>query len=220
MSHIISNILSEAQLTAITDVIKAHPQAFESGKNSAGWHAKDVKNNEQASADIAKHIRDMVEKILLSNAVFNAAAQPKKIIHMLVSRYKTGMAYGLHIDDPLMGGSRTDLSFTLFLNEPESYDGGELVIAEQDGDSEIKLPAGSLYLYPSTTLHHVREVMRGERLVVAGWVRSFIRDAGEREILFDLENLLSSLRDAKADRAVLDHVLKIRANLIRKWVQD
>ncbi len=220
MSHIITSVLSSAQLRAIKDVINANSVEFESGKNSAGWHAKDVKNNEQAPPDVATQIRQMVEKILLSNAVFNAAAQPKKIIHMLVSRYKFGMSYGQHIDDPLMSGMRTDLSFTLFLNEPEDYDGGELVIAEQDGDNEIKLPAGSLYLYPSTTLHHVREVSRGERLVIAGWVRSFIRDSGEREILFDLENLLSSLRDTKTDRVMLDHVLKIRANLIRKWVHD
>jgi PKHD-type hydroxylase len=220
MSHIISNILSEAQLITINDVIKANPQAFESGKNSAGWHAKAVKNNEQVGTDLAKQIRDLVEKNLHANPLFNAAAQPKKIIHILVSRYKAGMAYGSHIDDPLMGGTRTDLSFTLFLNEPESYEGGELVIAEADGDSEIKLPAGSLYLYPSTTLHHVREVTRGERLVIAGWVRSFIRATSEREILFDLENLLANLKVSGADRTMLDNVLKIRANLIRKWVDD
>jgi PKHD-type hydroxylase len=220
MSHIISQVLSEAQLIAIKDTIAANPNAFESGKNSAGWHAQAVKNNEQVASDVAKQIRDMVEKVLLSNGLFNAAAQPKKIIHMLVSRYKRGMSYGTHIDDPLMGGNRTDLSFTLFLNEPDSYEGGELVLEEQDGDSEIKLPAGSLYLYPSTTLHHVREVTNGERLVIAGWVRSFIRDPSEREVLFDLENLIATLQAGKADRSLLDHALKIRANLIRKWVND
>jgi PKHD-type hydroxylase len=119
-----------------------------------------------------------------------------------------------------MAGIRTDLSFTLFLSDPDSYDGGALVIDGSDGENEVKLPAGSLVLYPTTTLHRVQEVTRGERLAVVGWVRSFIRNAEDREILFDLENVIASLRSNNADRALLDHILKIRANLLRKWVED
>jgi PKHD-type hydroxylase len=216
MSHIISNILSEAQLIAIQEMIATNPEAFENGKNSAGWHAKQVKNNEQAKGDVAASIRQMVEAALMANPVFKAAAQPKQIIKTIVSRYKPGMAYGTHIDDPLMLGTRTDLSFTLFLNDPETYKGGALVIEGHDGDNEIKLPSGSLYIYPTTTLHHVEEVTSGERLVVVGWVRSFLRDEGEREILFDLENLLAG----QTDRNMINQILKIRANLLRKWVDD
>jgi PKHD-type hydroxylase len=218
--HIISNVIEAAQLTAITDQINANPQAFESGKETAGWHAKGIKNNEQAGGKTAEAVRHLVETALLNHPVFKAAAQPKQIIRTLISRYKPGMSYGSHVDEPLMGGTRTDLSFTLFLSEPHTYDGGALVVEASDGANEVKLPAGSLILYPATTLHRVQEVTRGERLAVVGWVRSFIRNAEDREILFDLENVIASLRSTNADRALLDLTLKIRANLMRKWVED
>jgi PKHD-type hydroxylase len=220
MTHIISDILDPARLAAIIAQINANPLAFESGAQTAGWHAKDVKNNEQAKGTAANAVREVVEAALLAHPVFKAASQAKKIIRSLVSRYKPGMAYGTHIDDPMMGGVRTDLSFTLFLSDPETYDGGALVIEGHDGDTEIKLPAGSLVLYPTTTLHRVNAVTRGERLAFVGWVRSFIRNGDDREIVFDLENLIASLHASKADRRMLDQVLKIRANLMRKWVED
>jgi PKHD-type hydroxylase len=220
MTHIIADILPPARLAAIVDQINSNPQAFESGAKTAGWHAKAVKNNEQAQGAAANAVREELETALLAHPVFKAAALPKKIIRSLVSRYKPGMAYGTHVDDPMMGGTRTDLSFTLFLSDPETYDGGALVIEGQDGDNEVKLSAGSLVLYPTTTLHHVSEVTRGERLAFVGWVRSFIRNGEDREILFDLENLIASLHASKADRVLLDQVLTVRANLMRKWVED
>lgn len=220
MTHIISTVLDDARLTALVDQINKNPQAFESGAQTAGWHAKSVKNNEQATGTLAEAVRHTVEAAVLAHPVFKAAALPKLIIRSLVSRYKPGMSYGTHIDDPLMGGTRTDLSFTLFLSDPATYEGGALVIEAHDGDNQVKLPAGSLVLYPTTALHHVQEVTRGERLAVVGWVRSFIRSAADREILFDLENLVATLQASNADRALLDQVLKIRANLMRKWVED
>lgn len=220
MTHFIADILDPARLAAIVDQIKANSQAFESGAQTAGWHAKAVKNNEQAKGTAANAVREVIEATLLANPVFKAASQPKQIIHSLVSRYKPGMAYGTHIDDPLMRGTRTDLSFTLFLSDPVTYEGGSLIIQGHDGDNEVKLPAGSLVLYPTTTLHRVSEVTRGERLAFVGWVRSFIRNTEDREILFDLENLIASLHASKSDRALLDQTLKIRANLMRKWVED
>jgi PKHD-type hydroxylase len=218
--HIISNVIDAARITAITDQINANLQAFESGTQTAGWHATHVKNNEQAAGIESDGLRKLVETTLLAHPVFKAAAQPKLIIKTLVSRYKPGMSYGTHVDEPLMAGIRTDLSFTLFLSDPNTYDGGALIIEGSDGENEVKLPAGSLVLYPTTTLHRVQEVTRGERLAVVGWVRSFIRNAEDREILFDLENVIASLRVNNADRALLDHVLKVRTNLLRKWVED
>ncbi len=220
MTHFIADILDPPRLSAIIDHINSNPQAFESGAQTAGWHAKAVKNNEQAKGAAANAVREIIEAALLAHPVFKAASQPKHIIHSLVSRYKPGMAYGTHVDDPLMGGTRTDLSFTLFLNDSETYDGGALIIEGHDGDNEVKLPAGSLVLYPTTSLHRVTEVTRGERLAFVGWVRSFIRNTEDREILFDLENLIATLHASKADRALLDQTLKIRANLMRKWVED
>jgi PKHD-type hydroxylase len=152
--------------------------------------------------------------------VFKAAAMPKSFVKLLVSRYLPGMEYGTHVDDALMGGVRTDMSFTLFLCDPGTYDGGELVIEGNDGDTEVKLPAGHLVLYPTTTLHRVAPVTRGERLVVVGWVRSFIRSGEDREILFDLENVIAASRAASIDRGILNRLLKVKANLLRKWVED
>lgn len=220
MTHIISNILDADRLAAIIKQIDSKPQAFESGAQTAGWHAKQVKNNEQATGSVASTLSHSIETALLSHPVFKAAALPKTIIRSLVSRYKPGMAYGTHVDDPMMSGTRTDLSFTLFLSDPETYDGGALVIEGHDGDNEVKLPAGSLVLYPTTTLHHVSEVTRGERLAFVGWVRSYIRNDEDREILFDLENLIATLHASNSDRALIDQVLKVRANLMRKWVED
>jgi PKHD-type hydroxylase len=197
MTHIITDILDPTHIIAMRDQLKS----FAHGGQTAGWHAKLVKNNEQAEGAESEAVRKMVETTLLAHPVFKAAAQPKLMIKTLISRYKPGMSYGTHVDEPMMAGIRTDLSFTLFLSDPDSYDGGALVIDGSDGENEVKLPAGSLVLYPTTT-------------------RSFIRNAEDREILFDLENVIASLRSNNADRALLDHILKIRANLLRKWVED
>lgn len=195
-------------------------EAFAAGASTAGWHARPVKNNEQSKGPAAQRAIAAVREALLAHPVFKAAARPKLLTGLLVSRYQQGMAYGTHMDDALMGGIRTDLSFTVFLADEDSYGGGELVIDGNDGEERIKLPMGSAVLYPTTSLHRVTEVTGGERLAVVGWVRSLVRRADEREILFDLDQTLSQLRDAKAERAVLDRVMKVRANLMRLWVED
>jgi PKHD-type hydroxylase len=130
------------------------------------------------------------------------------------------MEYGLHVDDALMHGMRTDLSFTVFLSGPDTYEGGELVIAGNDADSSIKLAAGSAVVYPTTSLHKVAPVTAGERLVVVGWVRSFLRRADERELLFDLDAAVAELRQSGAAKPLLDRILKVRANLLRLWAED
>jgi PKHD-type hydroxylase len=152
--------------------------------------------------------------------VFKAAARPKQLTGLLVSRYGPGMEYGLHVDDALMHGMRTDLSFTVFLSGPDTYEGGELVIAGNDADSSIKLAAGSAVVYPTTSLHKVAPVTAGERLVVVGWVRSFLRRADERELLFDLDAAVAELRQSGAAKPLLDRILKVRANLLRLWAED
>lgn len=195
-------------------------QQFVSGDVTAGSYARQVKNNEQTTSISSTEILKEVEKRLLAHPVFRAAAQPKTFVKLLVSRYRPGMHYGLHVDDAIMNGLRTDLSFTLFLSDPTSYEGGELVIEENDGDRAFKLPSGSLVLYPTTTLHRVSPVTAGERLVVVGWVRSMIRDGGNREILFDLENTIATLRDRKMEREIMDRLYKVRANLLRQWAED
>jgi PKHD-type hydroxylase len=138
----------------------------------------------------------------------------------MFSRYEGGMHYGSHVDDALMQGMRTDVSFTLFLSEPESYDGGELVIESASGEDAVKLDAGSLLAYPSTTLHHVAAVTRGVRLAAVGWARSFIRDGAQRELLFDLDTARRRLFAREGKSAEYDLVSKSLANLMRMWVED
>jgi PKHD-type hydroxylase len=108
----------------------------------------------------------------------------------------------------------------LFLSAPESYGGGELVVEGNDGETAVKLPAGSLVLYPTTSLHRVNPVTRGERLAVVGWVRSYIRSPEQRETLFDLDSVVAALREAHVERATLDRLFKVRANLLRMWAED
>ena len=169
------------------------------GTQTAGWTASQVKQNQQAdlSSRAGVRIRDRLQNAIQSNAVFTAAAQPARLSKLILSRMSVGDGYGLHIDNPFMDFGdkrlRTDLSFTLFLSAPEDYEGGELVIDRPDGSHAFKPAAGSLVLYPSTFLHQVNPVIRGERLVCVGWVDSLIRDAGQREIVFDLENLAASV---------------------------
>lgn len=219
MNLVITELLDMAELEAM----RAHLESalkFKSGKTTAGHHARAVKDNEQASAESAAPILAKVEATLLNHPVFKAAARPKKFVKLMISRYGPGMHYGTHVDDPLMGGIRTDLSFTLFLKSPESYEGGSLIVEDNEGDRAYKLAAGSLILYSTTSLHRVEEVRSGERLAIVGWIRSYLRDPQQREMLFDLENTIATLNASQAPRPVLDQLYKMRANLLRMWVED
>ena len=216
----IADVLAAADVAAIRTLVAERSDAFYDGRKTAGSHARAVKRNEQASKEVAEKVRARVEAALMGSDVFRSAARPKRFIHMLLSRYHPGMEYGSHVDDALMAGTRTDLSFTLFLSDPDTYDGGALVIEGTEGETPVKLPAGAMVLYPSTTIHRVEPVTTGERLAVAGWVRSLIRSADHREILFDLDTAIAQLSRAGAERAVLDRLMKTRSNLLRQWVED
>ncbi len=214
----IENVLRAEAVEDLRQALRS--ETFTPGSATAGWHARGVKTNEQSSGPAARKAIATVEAALLAHPVFRAVARPKQLTGLLVSRYGPGMAYGTHIDDAMMGGIRTDLSFTVFLADPFSYDGGELVIEGNDGDQAVKLTAGAAVVYPTTSLHRVAEVTRGERLVVVGWVRSLVRRGDQREILFDLDQTIATLKDTGAPRAMLDRVLKVRANLLRMWAED
>jgi PKHD-type hydroxylase len=162
----------------------------------------------------------LVTKRLNENDVFRAAARPKQLSPLLLSRYEPGMEYGAHVDDALMNGMRTDVAFTVFLNEPAEYEGGELVIESAAGEDALKLAAGSMIVYEATTLHRVAAVSRGSRYVVVGWVRSFVRSASQRELLFDLETARRTLYNREGKTAEFDLLSKSLANLLRMWVDD
>jgi len=193
---------------------------FVPGRETAGAALAARKHNEQISRDSphVKRIGAMLLEALRRNAAFRAAIYPKQLHSTLVSRYRPGMEYGAHVDAALMGDAtlfRTDVSLTLFLNEPADYDGGELALESGSGELRVKLPARALVCYPTGQLHRVTPVTRGERLVVVSWIQSHVRDGGAREVLRDLALALEKLpQDATAAR---DLVNKAHTNLLRRW---
>jgi PKHD-type hydroxylase len=220
----IENLIDEATVTRLRDWLAA--ATFEDGRATAGGDARLVKHNEQVSGDPdnrdpkLEEMQRLVEDLLWNHDLFTAAAQPKKILSPIFSRYSPWMNYGTHIDNALMGEMRVDLSLTLFLSAPSTYDGGELVIDFSTGTRAIKLPAGSAVLYATTALHRVAEVTRGERLAVVTWIRSLVRDPAAREILFDIETACDRLSTQLGKTAEVDLLSKAYTNLLRRWAED
>ncbi len=218
----IENVLTAEELNVISSKLK--DAEFVDGKLTAGWFAKEVKNNTQLSgnADASQELRTIAVKALKRNRLFQAAVKPKIIRPILFSCYQAGMYYGSHTDNAIMGGEkpiRSDISFTLFLNSPSSYKGGELVIDTSLGEQAFKLEAGSAIVYPSTTLHRVETVETGKRLAAVSWVQSFVREPSEREILFDLDTAKQILFQKYGKTAEFDLISKTHANLLRKWAE-
>ena len=217
----IPHVLNAEELQQINAVLAA--AEFVDGKLTAGWHAKAVKNNQQLKAAVpeAKDLKQKVRSALLRNPLFQAAVRPRNIHTLLFSRYGEGMSYGRHTDNAMMGGQafhRSDVSFTLFLNDPDDYDGGELVIEGADDERTYKLEAGMAIAYPSSTLHRVEPVTRGTRLVTVGWVQSLVRDPAQREVLFDLETARRSLFAKQGKTDEFDLISKSLSNLLRTWM--
>jgi PKHD-type hydroxylase len=219
MQIVIGNVLTAEELDTVRAALAR--TRFVDGRDTAGFAARLVKKNRQAAPDRAlETVRRLVAERILGNELFDLAVRPKALSPLLFSRYDPDMHYGSHVDDALMDGMRTDVSFTLFLSAPESYDGGELVIESAAGEDAVKLSAGALVAYPSTSLHHVAAVTRGVRLAAVGWARSFIRDAARRELLFDLDTARSALFARDGKTAEFDLIAKSTANLLRMWAED
>jgi len=220
----ISAIPDPADLAPIGDLIVE--LEWRDGRETAGKTARQVKQNEQAlmNTPAGQKLRDVLFPLIKENAVVKAAARPRRYSSLMVSKTANGGHYGSHIDNALMGAGksrmRTDVSFTLFLSNAADYEGGELVIHSATGTQAIKGEAGQLVLYPSTSIHEVKPVTSGERIVCVGWIESLIPDPTQRELLFDLENLRVSLRKSlpatSPERLTLD---KSIANLLRMWSQ-
>jgi PKHD-type hydroxylase len=215
----VSDVLSGADVAALRGGLAQ--ASFAPGEESAGWSAQLVKSNLQAGdGPEIEAMRSLVCTRLLEHPVFALATRPKTIIGPAFARYQPGHAYGPHVDNALIGGARTDVSFTLFLSDPAGYNGGELVIDTPSGEEAFKLAPGSVVTYPATTLHRVTPVTRGERLAAAGWVRSYVRDPARRELLFDLETARRRLFEREGKTADADLLAKCAANLMRMWCED
>ncbi|HEY1363499.1 MAG TPA: Fe2+-dependent dioxygenase [Xanthobacteraceae bacterium] len=216
----IGNVLEPNETAAIRARVEA--SSFVDGRSTAGWAARLVKDNEQGDPDDAElaALRSRIEERILANELFQLAVRPKALTPLMISRYKPGKKYGTHVDDALMRGMRTDVSFTLFLAEPETYEGGALVIETAAGEQDFKLAAGSMIVYPSNTLHRVAPVESGERLAAVGWARSFVRSPERREILFDLETARREVFELQGKSSTFDQLSKCSANLLRMWADD
>jgi PKHD-type hydroxylase len=219
----IPDVLSPDEIKKLRDEAALLP--FVPGAETAGGRARRVKNNEQVSqkADERKALHEVVIGALMRSKDFNRAVLPKRIRPPLISRYRQGMAYGQHVDNALMGPKmareRSDLSITVFISDVTEYDGGELIIHGSFGMQEVKLPSGSVVVYPSSSLHEVAEVTRGERLVAVTWAQSYVRDDRQREILASLAQVKDKMNAIAPDDNETDQVHHIYANLLRMWAE-
>lgn len=220
-------VLSKQQVAECRRVIdKAN---WVDGNATSGQQASMAKRNMQLPEDSpeAQRMGDMILEALASNALFISAALPRKTYPPLFNSYSDGQTFGTHVDNAIrqIRGTphrvRTDLAATLFLTEPEDYDGGELTVELAFGAQEVKLPAGDMVLYPASSLHRVQPVTRGARVSSFFWIESMVRDDGERALLFDLDN---AIQDA-AGLQGLDHPVAIKLtgvyhNLLRRWADS
>lgn len=214
----IADILSAEECVAVRDAL-AEETLWRDGLETAKGSARAVKNNLQADAAAppVKGALAKIETALAENRVFRAAAQPAAFVRLMINRYAAGMAYGPHVDAPYINGRRSDLSFTLFLSGPEEYDGGALIIDNAGHEDVVRGPLGSVVLYPSSAVHRVASVARGERIACVGWVNSRVRSPEHRAILFDLETVLADLHETNAPQPLRDRLYNVRNNLLRAF---
>lgn len=200
-------------------------QPWVDGKVTAGQRSAMAKNNRQLSEDapVAIRLGEQILSRLSDNALFMSAALPKKIYPPLFNRYSGGEAFDWHIDNAIRGLKgvrervRTDISATLFLADPASYDGGELVIRDTFGEHAVKLPAGHLLIYPGSSLHKINPVIRGERIASFFWIESLVREDSQRQLLLDMDVAIQRLTAQHADDHALLQLSGAYHNLLRRW---
>ena len=217
----IPKVLNKEDISVIQDLMAT--ANFHQGTTSAGSEASRVKNNHEMfiSEVETQRLNNLVMGKLVQNPTYIAAAFAKRIAAPFYAKYSAGMFYGNHIDDPIMGPPnqryRSDISITIFLNEADAYDGGELIISTAFGQQKVKLNAGDAVLYPSSSTHQVAEVTRGERLVAVTWLQSTIRDPARREILYNLSQARETLIQKSPDSKELEQLSNGYVNLLRMW---
>ena len=214
-------LLNTAQIAKIHETVA--DAAFIDGKLTAGFAAGRVKQNQEMRPD-PERMQRLIRIIMASlghHETFRFGVLPHRVADLIVARYTPGMAYGEHVDDPIMGSSgprfRSDVSMTIFLNDPASYEGGELSIRTPFGEQRIKLAAGDAVVYPSSSLHRVLEVTRGERLVALTWIQSYVRDPARRELLYELNLARERLLKTAPEEDTTAYVDRSYANLVRMW---
>ena len=219
----IPDVLTTEQLTQARQILDQ--AAWIDGKVTAGHQSARAKDNMQLPEDspAARQLGEMILAALGQNPLFITAALPLRVFPPLFNRYQGGQSFGTHVDNAIrqVTGTphriRTDLSATLFFSGPDEYDGGELIVEDTYGTHSVKLPAGHLILYPSTSLHHVRAVTRGARIASFFWIQSMVRDDGDRSLLFDLDMAIQRINRDISDHPSTVQLTGVYHNLMRRW---
>ena len=212
---VVENVLPPELLQQVRQATVDGP--FSSGKDTASGLAKAMKNNHQLAVAPHVNLLDAVGRAIVSHPMVQSFALPHLANRPMVNRYTEGMEYGLHVDNAFMVDIRTDLSYSLFVDEPASYDGGELVITGLPNAQAFKLNAGSLLIYQTGALHRVAQVTRGARHCVVGWVQSRIRDPGQREIVGKLSALKDILQQKPDQLPAALQANELTQSLLRMW---
>ena len=218
MNFLTYKLLNSEELEILKKNLDQEELFWEDGKETAGKHAAEVKKNLQLKRDVnlSKKLSKFIIKKILSNDLIKSFALPKKIHGTMFSKSKSGMKYGRHIDNAYMSSGRADLSFTIFLNCEDNYEGGALSIESFNSEEKFKLNEGEIIIYPSTYLHSVEEVIAGERLVFIGWIESYVKSIEEREYLFDLDAAARSLLAKYGRSNEIDLIFKSYSNFLRR----
>jgi PKHD-type hydroxylase len=209
----------EATERTLQRLLAAPKEAWRPGEETAGWHARTVKRNRQLDRTTPLHgeLAGELRHALEGHPLVAAAAFPRHIHGLLFSRMGVGEGYGRHVDNAWMAGGRADISFTIALTDPDSYEGGDLLLETPAGEERIRLPAGHGIVYPSTRLHQVEPITRGERVVGVGWIESRIRHGEQRELLFELDTARRALHAREGKGEVFDLISRSYSNLLRWW---
>ncbi|WP_019449597.1 Fe2+-dependent dioxygenase [Cupriavidus sp. BIS7] len=221
----IPQVLNAEQLAVLLQQLEHAGDAWVDGRVTAGYSGAPVKFNQQIDerSEVAAQCQHLVLSALERNPLFISAVLPNIVYPPMFNRYSEGMTFGLHVDGgvrihPHNGRKlRTDVSATLFLSDPASYDGGELQIEDTYGVHSVKLAAGDMVVYPSTSLHQVTPITRGVRIGCFLWVQSLVRDDGQRALLFDMDNAIQTLNQTNADERARRTLVGCYHNLLRQW---
>lgn len=217
----IEDLLPEAQRELLSRILAS--AGFVDGRKTAGQVASQVKQNQELglSPQQQQEVNRIIMSTVAQNARFRSFVLPNRMADFIIARYQPGMTYGDHVDDPIMGAGgprfRTDVSMTIFLSPPESYEGGELQVRTPFGTQSVKLTAGSAVIYPSSSLHQVAPVTSGERLVALTWIQSFVRDGARRELLYELDQTREHLLKTEPGAKTTGYLDRSYANLLRMW---
>jgi len=217
MNYLTCPLLLDEEIKILKANLSSKNDDWEDGKKTAGSLASKVKNNLQLNrnSDISKKNAGFIVNKLLTNKLIKSFALPKKIHGIMFTKSTKGMKYGRHIDNAYMSSGRADLSFSIFLNKKNSYEGGELVVENINTENKFKLNQGEIVIYPSTYLHSVAEISSGERLVCVGWIESYVKSIEEREYLFDIDAGARGILSKHGRSDELDLIFKSYSNLLR-----